>query len=275
MQIRVLVVDPNPTSRVHLKDALRGLDLVETVSEKSSVSGLIEFLKDNPAHVIAFDYGDSDSNIFKLVSELKKHPVAAKTRFVVLSEEFTEEQKAEGEEAGVDGYVTRPFDMRSLEMVLMDAIRPPQAAASKQIPEALRQILNKFRQVSLFFGFSDVELVRMLKICKSRKIASGNYLFKEGDKGDSLFVVVSGQIDITKSQNGTSQVLVSMHPGDCFGEMAIIDSMPRMADAIAAGDCNVLEINESVVNNNDDITSLKLVRQIAILLVKKLRASAG
>jgi hypothetical protein len=40
---------------------------------------------------------------------------------------------------------------------------------------------------------------------------------------------------------------------------------------LAATDCTVIEVNESVVNNNEDIISLKLVRQIAILLARKLR----
>ncbi len=56
--------------------------------------------------------------------------------------------------------------------------------------------------------------------------------------------------------------------------MAIIDSEPRMADAVAASEATVLEVNQSIINDNEDITSLKLVRQIAILLVKKLRASS-
>jgi len=272
IKVRTLVVDPNPTSRVNLKDALRGIDIIDSVSEKSSLSGLIEFLKDNPVNVIMFDLNSADQDIFSIVSELKNHPVAAKSRFIVVSDQFDEEQKSRGTEAGVNGFVTKPFDMRGLEMAVMDAIRPPESATARAIPDALRQILNKFRQVSLFFGFSDVELIRMLKICKSRRIPAGNFLFKEGDKGDSLFVVISGQIDITKTQNGSSQVLVSMEAGDCFGEMAIIDSEPRMADAVAAGETTVLEINQSVINNNEDITSLKLVRQLAILLVKKLRA---
>ena len=67
------------------------------------------------------------------------------------------------------------------------------------------------------------------------------------------------------------RVLVRMSPGDCFGEMAIIDAEPRSADAVATTDCIVIEVNESIVNSNEDILSLKLVRQIAILLAKKLR----
>jgi CheY-like chemotaxis protein len=275
IKVRTLIVDPNPTTRVHVKDALRGLEIIESVAEKSSFNGLVEFLKETPVNVALFDSNLQDQDIFEIVGELKKHPIGAKIKYVLIGTEFDEAAKARGAELGINGYVVKPIDMRSIEMAVMDAIRPPDSSVSKAIPDALRQILNKFRQVSLFFGFSDVELIRMLKICKSRRIPSGSFLFKEGDKGDSLFVVIAGQIDITKSQNGTSQVLVSMEAGDCFGEMAIIDSEPRMADAVAASDATVLEINQSVINENEDITSLKLVRQLAILLVRKLRASSG
>lgn len=274
IKVRTLVVDPNPTTRVHVKDALRGLEIIESVSEKSSFNGLVEFLKDTSVDVALLDSGAPDQDIFKIVGELKKHPVGAKIKYVIIGDEYDKAAKTKGAEAGVNGYIKKPIDMRGIEMAVMDAIRPPDSSVARAIPDSLRQILNKFRQVSLFFGFSDVELIRMLKICKSRRIPSGNFLFKEGDKGDSLFVVIAGQIDITKSQNGTSQVLVSMEAGDCFGEMAIIDSEPRMADAVAASDATVLEVNQSVINDNEDITSLKLVRQLAILLVKKLRASS-
>lgn len=274
IKVKVLVVDPNPSTRVLLKDSLRTLDLVEAVGEKSSFNGLADILRSSPMDVVLLDQGSGDPDVFSVISDLKKDASSADSKFIVLVEELNESVKVKGEQVGVNAFVTKPYDMKRVEMALMDAIRPPDKSVAKEIPEALRQILNKFRQVSLFFGFSDMELIRMLKICKSRKIAAGDYLFKEGDMGDSLFVVVSGQIDITKNQNGSSNVLVSMEAGDCFGEMAIIDSEPRMADAVAASEVTVLEINQSIINDNEDITSLKLVRQIAIVLARKLRASS-
>ena len=88
-------------------------------------------------------------------------------------------------------------------------------------------------------------------------------------------VVVAGQVDITKISDGQTRVLVSMHPGDCFGEMAIIDDSPRMADAVAGGSgCSTIEVSASIVNDSEDMISLKLVRQIAILLCRKLRAQS-
>ena len=90
-----------------------------------------------------------------------------------------------------------------------------------------------------------------------------------------MFVVVTGQVDIRKVIGGEDRVLVSMGSGDCFGEMAIIDASPRMADAVAATPTSAIEVAAGIVNNNEDIISLKLVRQIAILLAKKLRLQSS
>jgi serine/threonine-protein kinase len=126
----------------------------------------------------------------------------------------------------------------------------------------------------LFAGFSDPELVRLLKICRSKNLNSGELVFPEGAKGDALYVVVAGAVDIKKNIGGEHKTLVSMNPGDCFGEMAIIDDSPRMADAVANGKCSLIEVSASIINNNEDIISLKLTRQIAILLAKKLRSQS-
>ena len=62
-----------------------------------------------------------------------------------------------------------------------------------------------------------------------------------------------------------------MKPGDCFGEMAILDAGPRSADAYCANPCMVIEVKAETINRDDDPIALKMVRQIAILLAQKLR----
>ncbi|MCZ6748139.1 MAG: cyclic nucleotide-binding domain-containing protein [SAR324 cluster bacterium] len=269
--VRVLVVDPYPATRVRLKDTLRGVDFVEAVGEKSNAGGLVEFLGETPFHIVMIDQDPGDgANVFEVVQELKRHPSGKKTHFILVSDNVNEGLVEHGNAVGIRGFLSRPFDLSTVEKSLRTAVAAPAAA-----PEGLKETLAKLRQVSLFSGFSDTELVRLLKICKSRSIASGQHVFHEGDKGDSLYVVVAGQVDITKISDGQTRVLVSMHPGDCFGEMAIIDDSPRMADAVAGGSgCSTIEVSASIVNDSEDMISLKLVRQIAILLCKKLRAQS-
>jgi len=272
--LRVLVVDPYPVTRVRLKDSLRSLEFIESVGEKSSAQGIVELLGDIPFNLVLIDEDLGEGDPFEVIKEIRRHPSGQKPMYMLVVSQLTEDVQRRGNELGIRGYVTKPFDLRSLELAIKNAVSPPAAApaaAPSAAPDALRETLAKLRQVALFAGFSDPELVRLLKICRSRNLNAGELVFPEGAKGDALYVVVAGTVDIKKKIGEEHRTLVSMRPGDCFGEMAIIDDSPRMADAIAAEKCSLIEVNAAIINNNEDIISLKLTRQIAILLAKKLR----
>lgn len=274
-RVRALIIDPYPVTRVRLKDTLRGLDIVESVGEKSSPQGVIELLGDIPFNLVMIDEEPGEGSVFDVIKELRRHPAGQKPAFIIVCSELNDSVRQQGQEVGVRSFLVKPFDLRGVEKAILGALAPPAAAAApKEAPEGLRETLAKLRQVSLFSGFSDPELVRLLKICRSRNLGPGEFVFRDGDKGDSLYVVVGGQVDIRKQIAGENKLLVSMHPGDCFGEMAIIDSSPRMADAVSSDKCALIEVSASIINNNEDIISLKLTRQIAILLAKKLRAQS-
>jgi CRP-like cAMP-binding protein len=70
--------------------------------------------------------------------------------------------------------------------------------------------------------------------------AAGDVVFSEGDKGDVMYVVRSGEVDIVK--NG--KVMETLGPGGVFGEMALIDGSPRVATVRAKTDCVLAPINE-------------------------------
>jgi signal-transduction protein with cAMP-binding, CBS, and nucleotidyltransferase domain len=189
-----------------------------------------------------------------------------------VSQELDAETRRKAAEYGVKGFLTKPFDLQSLERVIREALglpAPGEAPANKE----LHATLEKLRRIALFSEFNDQELVRLLRICNSRNVPAGSYVFREGDKGDRLYVLVSGQVDIKQIRDGQERTLVTMKPGDCFGEVAIIDSNPRTADAQAATDSTVIEVKEETVTRDNDLIALKMVRQIALLLARKLRAA--
>lgn len=69
---------------------------------------------------------------------------------------------------------------------------------------------------------------------------AGEAIFQEGDAGDKMYVVRSGEVAIEK--NG--KVMETLGPGGIFGEMALIDGSPRSAMAKAKTDCEVAPITE-------------------------------
>ena len=58
-------------------------------------------------------------------------------------------------------------------------------------------------------------------------------IFREGDKGDAMFVIKTGRVRITKNLHGIMVKIADLGPGDHFGEMALIEGVPRSATAIA------------------------------------------
>jgi CRP-like cAMP-binding protein len=76
-----------------------------------------------------------------------------------------------------------------------------------------------------------------------RSLVRGDLLFAEGDEPDQLYVVVSGRIAIArKSVDGRESVVALMETGDLFGEMSLLDQLPRSAEARALETSTVLAL---------------------------------
>jgi CRP-like cAMP-binding protein len=73
-----------------------------------------------------------------------------------------------------------------------------------------------------------------------QSFSAGQAIFNAGDQGTVMYVVVDGKIDIVVNGN----VIDSVGPGGILGEMALIDTRPRSASAVAQTDCQIVPINE-------------------------------
>lgn len=75
-----------------------------------------------------------------------------------------------------------------------------------------------------------------------RKLAKDEYLFKEGDFPDNMYIVRSGTLAITKSKNKSEVVLAEIGTGAIVGEMALFDKKPRSANVKAVKECEVVSL---------------------------------
>ena len=86
----------------------------------------------------------------------------------------------------------------------------------------------------LFCGLPDSQLNAVREAITVRNYAPGQVIFTEGDSGDGLYLVRDGQVQIsTWVKQDERRVLSQLGPGDFFGEMAVVDSEPRSATAMA------------------------------------------
>ncbi len=72
------------------------------------------------------------------------------------------------------------------------------------------------------------------------RFAMGDVIFAEGDKGDAMYVIRSGEVAIERG----GHVMETLGPGSIFGEMALIDGSPRSVTVRAKTDCVVAPMNE-------------------------------
>ncbi len=98
------------------------------------------------------------------------------------------------------------------------------------------------QQMPLFGGISEGALQLLLDVSRDVRVKAGGYFFREGEPGESMFVLESGTVEVRKKAPQGSLVLSRLGPGDCFGEMALIDLAPRSASVQALEDCSAFEI---------------------------------
>ncbi len=97
-----------------------------------------------------------------------------------------------------------------------------------------------------------------------REFPEGSVIFKEGDQGNEMFVIIQGDVEISKvTTASSSKTLIVLGKGDIFGEMAIIEKKRRSATATAVSKTRLLVLNEtlfdSTLNGNPDFAR-KMIR---------------
>jgi uncharacterized membrane protein len=103
----------------------------------------------------------------------------------------------------------------------------------------------------MFEHLTEEDRIALAKVVDELQVPAGQTLFHAGDPGDSLFVVREGEIELfIKDTVGQKIVLHTAQPGDMFGELALLDTGPRTATALALTDSEVL------VLDRDDLTLL-------------------
>src|ERR1044072_681725 len=93
----------------------------------------------------------------------------------------------------------------------------------------------------------------------------GTYIFREGDLGTEMFILQEGQVEILKSVNYVDEQLAILDKGDFFGEMSLLEDLPRTASARAVTDRKVIRINGA---NLDQMVRSK--PEIAVRIMRKL-----
>ena len=129
-----------------------------------------------------------------------------------------------------------PYPMRTLRL------QPEKAAAETETFE--REILGELRQVDFLRSLRDEELRLLLPDVTAQKFGSGEVIVREGDNGNSLYIVRSGTVEVLAKADGGKQVhMRDLTRPAFFGEMALMTGEPRTATIRARTDAELLELS--------------------------------
>lgn len=127
-------------------------------------------------------------------------------------------------------------------------------ARAKQL-QLKRELLAKMR---LFRPLSDRELLRVLQVTDVMSYSDGAFVMKQGDTGEELFIVLSGQVDILRG----GAVIATLDAGAHVGEMALVRNQPRSASVRAKGPAELM-----VIRRRDFFELLRTEHALAVKLL--------
>ena len=107
-----------------------------------------------------------------------------------------------------------------------------------------RLILLKQSPIFSMVMTDDLQVVA--QALEKQQFFRGDRVFEIGDQGDHLYIIVSGEIGISLDTNPDSTTFISrLGPGDCFGEMNLLDDLPRSATAEVIEDTTLLSLEKT------------------------------
>ncbi|HPU30337.1 MAG TPA: Crp/Fnr family transcriptional regulator [Syntrophorhabdaceae bacterium] len=133
--------------------------------------------------------------------------------------------------------------------------------------------IETIKNVSLFNILSDDELKLVAKIATIRHIPKGYTVFQEGERGDALYIIVKGKVKVSLyDDEGREYILDFIGKDGFFGELSLLDDLPRSANIITTEECEFLVLKRDnflkLLMENPEITI-----NILKVMAKRLRAA--
>ena len=132
---------------------------------------------------------------------------------------------------------------------------------------------------NLFFeGLTREELDQISDVCSLEEFSKGDRIFSEGTPGDKFYIIVSGNVRIEKEiPKAGPETLRVLKSGEGFGEMALVEEMPRSASAVVDEDSRLVSIEKSdldrLFGENYSI-ALKMLTAFCKTMSSRLRESS-
>jgi CRP-like cAMP-binding protein len=140
-----------------------------------------------------------------------------------------------------------------------------------------RSIADHLKTSPLFAGLEPAALESLARVCRVERVLKGSAIVEEGSLGESMFVLMRGQVRVEKrtpAEDRYTVTVLSHEKGDFFGELGLLDADRRSATVTSETDCEVIVIERDRFldfGNSNPAAGLEVTRRIASNLATRLR----
>lgn len=126
------------------------------------------------------------------------------------------------------------------------------------------------RRVFFFRNLGDAEIGELARLCEEEAFPAGEVVFSEGSVADKFYIVMDGKVEVWKAYEESGRSLLAVHgAGHFFGEMALIDELPRSATLVAREPSTALSIRrddfQRLISSNSSV-ALSVMMSISLMV---------
>jgi CRP/FNR family cyclic AMP-dependent transcriptional regulator len=114
----------------------------------------------------------------------------------------------------------------------------------------MSDVADALAQIDIFRDLHPEGIERLAKVCAEETYRVGEVIFREGEVGDKLYLILDGKVRISREVSGMGEeALAVLGAGSAFGEMSLIDDFPRSADARVHEHCRLLVLTKGALED--------------------------
>ena len=189
-------------------------------------------MADPAPEAVVTDYGDSAIQ-YEVRYWIADYAHWQQIRDAVLTRIWYELKRAE---------MTIPFPIRDVKVHMLSADHETQA-----LEKLRREIFAELRRLPLFAPLNEAQVEQLARNAAIEKYTTGETLVRQGEAGDSLFMIKSGRVRVEVKREGAPAALAvdTLGPDEFFGEMSLLTGEPRSASIIAATETEVIIVEKA------------------------------
>ena len=113
----------------------------------------------------------------------------------------------------------------------------------------IQEKIDGIKKTAIFKNLSNEDFNQIAEVAKEIFYKKGSIIFEENSMADAFYIISKGIVEILKrGENGVQEILAIKKDGDVFGEMAVIDDLPRSATIKARTDITLLKLSKDIFN---------------------------